>query len=474
MRVDTDSLDFVRAIAADGARHAADAFRELTGVETRVESTSVTLISRQSACERFSREMAGVELGFEGALSGRTTLVFDRTRVRALLAECLPEEDAAVIDSGIEEFGSIMLSGAIDGWADSLGTAIDTRPPTPLDGSLAIPVDAEFVFESRLESVETGAEFEIYMLPEWEPLAAVLDRRSDDGAVPLEKFAAFNDMTREGASQAAQYITSMTGIETDVEISQCRFVTIEQVPAHVGETDYVGVVLEYRGQPSGYLAILFDEPSARTVADALVPAVKASGICWTTSTRASASIGSSERTRSTTPGPPVEAPITIVGSGRYRPVEDVFVRAWPARAVRSAPATERTARRSWVSTAGIPVVTSPPGLVKKSTAPRSMASKVTSARSPACALNTRIGVGARSMIRPTASTPPIPGISMSIVTMSGRCSRTTSIERSPSSASATTSMPPSRRASPITVRMNDESSTTTARVATRSAGCVLM
>ncbi|WP_245998543.1 hypothetical protein [Halalkalicoccus subterraneus] len=82
MHVDTDALGAVRTIAVDGARHAADSLYELTGVETRVETTSVTLISRESARERFSRSMTGVELEFEGSLSGQTTLVFDRDRAR--------------------------------------------------------------------------------------------------------------------------------------------------------------------------------------------------------------------------------------------------------------------------------------------------------------------------------------------------------------------------------------------------------
>lgn len=273
MRVDTDSLGLIRGLAHDGAKHAASALNELTGVETRVETTSVTLLSRESARERFSHAMAGVELDFEGALSGRTTLVFDPDRIRTLVAEQSPETGDPVIESGVEEFGSIMLSGAIDGWADSLETAIDVTPPTHLDGAISVPSDAEhvFVFESRLEHVEGGFAFDIYVLPEWSSLESVLDRGSAAEAVPLEKFVVFDDMTREGASQAAEYITSMTGIETTVEVSQCRFVPIEQVPVHVGETEYVGVVLEYRGRPSGYLAILFDEPSARTIADALVP-----------------------------------------------------------------------------------------------------------------------------------------------------------------------------------------------------------
>ncbi len=273
MRVDTDSLGLVRELAHDGAEQTATALGELTGVETRVETTSVTLLSRASAHERFARSMAGVELDFEGPLSGRTTLVFDPDRIRALVAERSPEQSDSMVESGVEEFGSIMLSGVIDGWADSLETAIDVTPPTHLDGSISIPSNAEyvFVFESRLESVDGDVAFEIYVLPERDSLESILDRRSAPEAVPLEKFAVFDDMTRNGAAQAADYITSMTGIETTVEVSQCRFVPIEQVPAHVGETEYVGVVLEYRGRPSGYLAILFDEPSARTIADALVP-----------------------------------------------------------------------------------------------------------------------------------------------------------------------------------------------------------
>jgi chemotaxis protein CheC len=63
----------------------------------------------------------------------------------------------------------------------------------------------------------------------------------------------------------------MTGLETDVDINRMSFVPIDDVPASVGNKRYIGTVMEYTGKPSGYLAILFDHPSAEAVVDGLVP-----------------------------------------------------------------------------------------------------------------------------------------------------------------------------------------------------------
>jgi len=63
----------------------------------------------------------------------------------------------------------------------------------------------------------------------------------------------------------------MTGLDTDVDVSRLRFVPLEGVPKQVGDDRFVGVVFELKGLPSGYLVVLFDEKSAKTVASSMMP-----------------------------------------------------------------------------------------------------------------------------------------------------------------------------------------------------------
>jgi chemotaxis protein CheC len=89
--------------------------------------------------------------------------------------------------------------------------------------------------------------------------------------VDIESLGTFSRTAQAGAERAARNLTGMTGIETNVDITQLRFVPIEAVPGELRDQQHVGVVLEFEGVLGGYVLILFDEASARDVVGALVP-----------------------------------------------------------------------------------------------------------------------------------------------------------------------------------------------------------
>jgi chemotaxis protein CheC len=60
-------------------------------------------------------------------------------------------------------------------------------------------------------------------------------------------------------------------IETSVDVSRLSFVPVSSVPDGIDERAYVGLVFAFTGTPSGYLAFLFDESSAREIVEATVP-----------------------------------------------------------------------------------------------------------------------------------------------------------------------------------------------------------
>jgi len=279
MQIDIDSLETYNGLARDGARAAADSLSGLTGIDTRVEVTNVSLMAPSDLeYEYVGGEFSGIRIELCGALDGEAVLTFDAD-ARATIADVLaPDAGEGLRRSSIEEVGNIVTSGFIDGWADHLGAVIDISPPTFLEGAGAdvipdgtVPEDRQvFVFRSRIESPTESLDFHILLVPERESLVEAIGATTDD-SVPFEKFEVFNEMTKHGAERAAENITTMTGLETDVEVNRMSFVPIDRVPATVGDDRYVGTVMEYEGTPSGYLAILFDRPSAEAVVDALVP-----------------------------------------------------------------------------------------------------------------------------------------------------------------------------------------------------------
>jgi len=284
MKVDVQSLGTFNQLAHEGAQAATDAMAQMTGIDTQVDITRITLVDRAELGEDLAdRSFVGIQFDFEGGLTGETVLVFEQDQsaaiAGALLGDGASEEMA---QSSIEEIGNIMMSGFIDGWAEFLETTIEHDPPTYIEGNGAAILpdpatdttrDQVFVFRSDIEWEGEEVSFYIYMLPEYEPLAALMAEHGSDAenAIPVEKLAAFNEMTREGARQAASNVEMMSGIATEAEVSQISFAPIEDVPKQFSDEVYVGTVVEFTGTPSGFLLVLFDEQSAITVAEALMP-----------------------------------------------------------------------------------------------------------------------------------------------------------------------------------------------------------
>jgi chemotaxis protein CheC len=288
MRVDIQSLGTYNRLAQEGAGHAAASLTQMTGIETYVDVTNVTLMSKQDVQDVFGgTEFVGVQIGLDGGLSGQTALAFDKESATSIVDVLVPGATGddgfdEMARSGVKEIGNIMMGGFVDGWADYLSTSVDMTPPTYVEcaGTDVLPngtldraeEEHVFVFESQMTAVDEQMDAYIYMLPEYGAFAEMLAASDDHGdAIPMDKLTVFDEMTRQGAKQAASNVSSMTGMQADVDVSRLSFVPIEDVPNTARDEVYLGVVMEFTGTPGGYLAILFDEPSARTIVDATVP-----------------------------------------------------------------------------------------------------------------------------------------------------------------------------------------------------------
>ena len=284
MKVDIRELGQFNHLASLGAERAARSLSQLTGVQMDVEVTDVSLVTENVLAETFTgRSFVGVELGLEGGLDGETVLAFERERalkLQELLLQATGSSDE-LAQSSVTELGNIMIGGFIDGWANHLGTAINMTPPkyTEAVGPRILPDQAikaakqhgVFLFESRLEAMDVDLDFSIYMLPEYRQFVELLSGADGGNQIPVNRLSAFESLAKEGAGNAAGQIAMMTGLDTDVDVSRLRFVPLQGVPRQVGDDRFVGVVFELKGLPSGYLVVLFDEASAKTVASSMMP-----------------------------------------------------------------------------------------------------------------------------------------------------------------------------------------------------------
>jgi Chemotaxis protein CheC, inhibitor of MCP methylation len=176
-----------------------------------------------------------------------------------------------------------LLGGFVNGWADRSGEATHLTPPAFVEGRGRdlLPADpwtwsedgTVFSIASQLRTVGEVIDFDVYLFPQRDSFERLVDEGGSTAAspVPLERLTVLDSMTEHGARQASDKITTMTGIETEVSVSQLRFVPIEDAASRVPDKELMSVVLEFEGPPSGYVVIGFDRDSAREIANAMVP-----------------------------------------------------------------------------------------------------------------------------------------------------------------------------------------------------------
>jgi|GEM_PF-105557 len=320
MRVDVKTLGTFNEVAHRGAASAASSLAALSGTASTVAVTRADLVPIEDVPQRFDDgdQFVGVEIGFDGGMEGTIVLVFDRGSATELLRRILPAhwDDAADLDrSAVSEAANIMVGGFVDAWADHFQTRLQLGPPTYVAGGAEDVVPAEaprwdardtvLTFSSQLTGPSSGdaadgqpigeasgqpiaeadgqavreadgqppIDFHIYMFPERSSFAAVVGERFPDQEFPIsiEKLSAFTEMTKRGAGRAADKIGGMTGLAVDVDVGRTTFVPIHSVPRHAPDEHRIGAVAQLTSAPGGFVAILFDEASARTVGDALLP-----------------------------------------------------------------------------------------------------------------------------------------------------------------------------------------------------------
>jgi chemotaxis protein CheY-P-specific phosphatase CheC len=283
MRIEINQLEQFNHLASRGATQAASSLTQLTGLTIRDEMTSVSLVTESVLQETFSgQQYVGVQVGLGGGLSGETVLIFEPDSA-AQIKQQIPGASAAGSMSGsaFAEIGNIMIGGFVDGWANHLGVTVDITPPTYLEatGTRILPRltrreaadEGVFLFQSQLEATDTDLSVPMYLIPEYDEFVSLLAGRSNGPTVPAEKLTIFNDFAEQSAGRASEQIAMLTGLSTDVDVSQLRFMSLSEMAENIGHETHVGSVFEMDGLPSGYFLLLFDLASATSVASAMMP-----------------------------------------------------------------------------------------------------------------------------------------------------------------------------------------------------------
>jgi chemotaxis protein CheC len=306
MKLDINALGTFYRMAREGAGLAAGRLTHMLGVETQVGVTKLNFMRGREIRREFedSTEKVGIRVKLTGAIEGYSVVVFEREDalriVETMLEEAGPdadvETDVGDVDgfdemtrSAATEVGQIMNNGFVDGWADVLEAVIDVSTPEFVEGRTAEPFfgsideapaddDLALLFQSRIETVGTEVGFSHYLFPKRESMSKLLERLRTSDGIEYDKLEGFDRMAERGAEEIAETATTLTGIDTSVEIRRLNFVSLEAIPQQVADEKLVGVAFEFDGMPSGYLLFLFDEESAHEIVDAMVPtSVEADG-----------------------------------------------------------------------------------------------------------------------------------------------------------------------------------------------------
>ena len=89
--------------------------------------------------------------------------------------------------------------------------------------------------------------------------------------VDIQSLGTFNQLAHEGAKQATQSLSRMTGIDAAVDVTKITLLDREDIGGDLAGRDFVGVQFDYDGVLEGDTVLVFDADPADTIADAMMP-----------------------------------------------------------------------------------------------------------------------------------------------------------------------------------------------------------
>lgn len=88
--------------------------------------------------------------------------------------------------------------------------------------------------------------------------------------IDIRKLGLFNKMAKEGGNTVADHLSQMTGMQTEMEITKINFIDIPDIKTHVGHEKQIGISIEMKEPPNGYILFLFNADSAKELAHGMI------------------------------------------------------------------------------------------------------------------------------------------------------------------------------------------------------------
>jgi chemotaxis protein CheY-P-specific phosphatase CheC len=282
MTLDTRTLGEVVGVIDEGARAAAGVLSRRSGTEIAVDTTGVSVVTGTDLCQQFGGTgHVGVTLGLTGAFPAETLLALERAGAEEFV-DAQRHDDRTGLNAMDRSSVTEAATVAVDEFTDSLqthfGESVEPTPPTYHDRIDDATLLAEtsgvatLVFESELSDRHTATRFSLVTVPGRRAVDRLLTDEATAGvAVSLDGLGKFHRRVRDGATEAAGLFSAITDIETRVGTSRLRYVPVSAVSSALDTGPVAGTVFGLNDGRDGYLAVLFAESSALSVADAMLP-----------------------------------------------------------------------------------------------------------------------------------------------------------------------------------------------------------
>lgn len=95
--------------------------------------------------------------------------------------------------------------------------------------------------------------------------------------IDIRRLRTVNKLARAGASTVAEHLEQLTGVETQMEITRINVIDVEDLGAALGERPQVGVNIPLLECPYGSVLVLFEDDSARRLANTMLGGMASDG-----------------------------------------------------------------------------------------------------------------------------------------------------------------------------------------------------